>query len=142
MILTGSGTLENLFKLIGLLVVFVVIIVACYYVTKLVGTRQLTKSAKSNFKILDSYKLGPNQILAIVEVGERYFCIGITKEQISMISELNASDFVMDTAGKTTSFAGIFATVMNKEKAKTEKQSFPEYDNKTPEDSETSEKED
>jgi len=141
MILTGTGTLENLFKLIGLLVVFVVIIVACYYVTRLVGTRQLQKAGKSNFKILDSYKLGPNQILAIVEVGERYFCIGITKEQISMISELSASDFALDSTTGNRSFAGIFASVLNKEK-KTEKQSFPEFDNAKPEESEPSDKED
>ena len=115
MLLTGSGhTVENLFKLIGLLAVFVVVIVACYYVTRRVGARQLTITKNSNFKILDSYKLGQNQILAIVQVGKRYFCVGITKEAISLISELDRDEF--ETIGEKgiPSFAGVFSSVLKK----------------------------
>ena len=120
MFLTGTGahTLENLFKLIGLLVVFVIIIIACYYVTKLVGTNQLVKTKNSNFKILDTYKLGQNQLIAIVEVGNRYFCIGITKENVSLISELDEDDFNKAPMKEAGSFAGVFANVLNKNKGK------------------------
>ncbi len=120
MFLTGTGahTLENLFKLIGLLVVFVIIIIACYYVTKLVGTNQLVKTKNSNFKILDTYKLGQNQLIAIVEVGTRYFCIGITKENVSLISELDEGDFNKASVRETGSFAGVFANILKKDKSK------------------------
>jgi flagellar protein FliO/FliZ len=105
----NSHVLENLFKTFGLLLVFIVIIIACYYVTKLVGTNQLAKSKNSNFKILDTYKLGQNQLLAIVEVGTRYFCIGITKEQISLISELDTDSFTVPDIKGMPSFAGVFS---------------------------------
>ena len=104
----NSHVLENLFKTFGLLLVFIVIIIACYYVTKLVGTNQLAKTKNSNFKILDTYKLGQNQLLAIVQVGTRYFCIGITKEQISLISELDTDSFTVPDVKGMPSFAGVF----------------------------------
>ena len=105
--------------------VFVIIIIACYYVTKLVGTNQLVKTKNSNFKILDTYKLGQNQLIAIVEVGTRYFCIGITKENVSLISELSEEDFAKPSGRDAVSFAGVFANVLKKDKNKN-KESFPE----------------
>ena len=125
MLLTGTNVLEDLFKLIGLLAVFVVVIIACYYVTRLVGTNQLAKTKNSNFKILDTYKLGQNQLIAIVEVGTRYFCIGITKENVSLICELSEEDFAKPSGRYAVSFAGVFANVLKKDKNKN-KESFPE----------------
>ena len=74
---------------------------------------------ESNFKILDSYRLGQNQIIAIIEVGRRYFCVGITKEQISLISELDEADFEKSGQKSIASFAGIFSSVLKKNEKKT-----------------------
>ena len=87
-----SGGIKSVLKLVGLIIICILIIVASYFTTRFVGTRQLKGSAKSNFRSIDIFRLSPNKYLQIVEVGERYFCIAVAKDSISLIGELSKDD--------------------------------------------------
>lgn len=87
-----SGGVKSVLKLVGLIILCILIIVASYFTTKFVGTRQLKGAARSNFRSIDIFRLSPNKYLQIVEVGERYFCIAVAKDNISLIGELSKED--------------------------------------------------
>ena len=84
-----SGGVNSVLKLIGLIILCILIIVASYYTTKFVGKKQLGRSPKSNFRSIDVFRLSTNKYLQIVEVGERYFCIAVAKDTITVVGELS-----------------------------------------------------
>ncbi len=130
----GSGsTLQELFKLIGLIVVFVLIIVACYWVTRFVGTKQLGKNGKTNFRIIDIHKLSPNQSLVIAKIGVKYFCLGITKDHIETICELREGDFedFKSGSGSVKSFGEVFSSVLKKKDSDSSSEESSDSINKT-----------
>ena len=112
----SGNTLQELLKLIGLIVVFALIIIACYWVTRFVGTRQLGKTGKSNFKVLDVHKLGMNQSLAIVKIGSRYFCLAFSKDHVDTVCELLEEDFEhgKGSDGQVKSFGDVFSSILKK----------------------------
>ena len=84
-----GGGIKSVLKLIGLIILCILIIVASYYTTKFVGKKQLGRTAKSNFRSIDIFRISTNKYLQIVEIGERYFCIAVAKDTITVVGELS-----------------------------------------------------
>lgn len=82
-------------KLIGLIILCIAIIVACYYTTKFVGKKQGTGSGK-NFRVIETYRISQNKFLQIIAVGKRYFLISSSKDKVSLIAELSESDLELE----------------------------------------------
>ena len=93
-----GGGIKSILKLIGLIILCILIIAASYFTTKFVGKRQIQGGSKSNFKSVDVFRITPNKYLQIVEVGKRYFCIAVTKESVTLISELSEDDLKVHPA--------------------------------------------
>ena len=87
-----SGGITSIIKLIGLIILCALIIAASYFTTKFVGKRQMGGRQDTNFKSIDIYRVSPNKYLQIVEVGERYFCIAVAKDTITVLGELSKED--------------------------------------------------
>ncbi|MCR5204795.1 MAG: flagellar biosynthetic protein FliO [Lachnospiraceae bacterium] len=87
-----SGGIKSVLKLIGLIILCILIIAASYFTTRFVGSRQLKGAAKSNFRSIDIFRISPNKYLQIIEIGEKYFCIAVSKDKISLIGELSKDD--------------------------------------------------
>lgn len=124
-----SGYTSGL-ELFGLVIVFVIVIIACYFVTRFVGGKQLMQQKNSNFTVLETMKLAPNKYLQLIQAGTRYFVISIAKEQISFIAELQKEDI---TYWKTSQpqqkgFQDILKSLLNKSRTETEKQEQEKVD--------------
>jgi flagellar protein FliO/FliZ len=70
----GYSGYTNLLDLVGMIIMFVVIIIACYFVTRFIGSRQIKAQKKSNFKVIDVMRLQGGKLLEIVAIGNRFFC--------------------------------------------------------------------
>ncbi len=86
-----SGT-QSILKLIGLIILCALIIAASYYVTRMIGKREAGLTGSSNFKSIDAYRLSPNKYLQIIQIGSRYFCISVSKDDVRLICELSEED--------------------------------------------------
>lgn len=80
----------------GLICVVVVLSLA-YWFTKYVvgrGGAPLLRSVRSagNFKVLSQLSVGKDQHLAVVQAGERFFLIGATPSQISLLAEFSPEE--------------------------------------------------
>lgn len=116
--LIAEGTrYTSTLQLIGTVVVFVIVVAACYFVTRFVGAKQLAQQKNSNFLVLDTFRLAQNKYLQIIQIGKRYFVIAISKENISVISELAKEDITWwrETASGGASFQGILSAVRKKQ---------------------------
>ena len=72
-----------------------------------------TTKKNSNFTVLDTMRLAQNRFLQIIQVGNRYFVIAISKDQISLIAELQKEDITYwrEAATGKASFQDIFSAV-------------------------------
>jgi flagellar protein FliO/FliZ len=79
---------------IKLILVFVFILLLAYYGARLAGNYQNNVlNSRSNIRIIESYRIGGNKLLAIAKIGEDYYAIGIGKDEITLIDKLDASYF-------------------------------------------------
>jgi flagellar protein FliO/FliZ len=79
---------------IRLILVFIFILALSYYGAKFAGNYQNNVlNSKSNIKVIESYSVGGNKLLAIAKIGEDYYALGIGKEDITFIDKLDASYF-------------------------------------------------
>lgn len=89
----GSDVLPSV---LGMLISVIVIIGAAYWFTRYVaGSGRLggfQAAGGEGLKVLAQASLGKDQRLVVACAGERYFLLGVTQAQISMLAELTAEE--------------------------------------------------
>lgn len=110
-----TSTFDNALQFIGLVLLLIVIIVAAYYTSRFAGAIKLGQLKDSNFKVIDTYRISPNKALQIVQVGNKYIVIAISKDTVSFITELEEQEikFPVDKT-ESINFKQILDRVRNK----------------------------
>lgn len=79
---------------IKLILVFIFILILAYYGAKLAGKYQNNiLNNKSNIRIIETFRIGNNKLLAIAKIGNDYYALGIGKDEITLIDKLDAEYF-------------------------------------------------
>jgi flagellar protein FliO/FliZ len=109
----------NVGELIFLVIIFVLIIAACYYVTKFIGGKQLKQMKNSNFTVLDTYRVTQNKFLQLVRMGNQYVVIAVTKDNLTVIAQLSEEEIIKneDKSTQVTSFKHVLSDFINKKKS-------------------------
>lgn len=99
--MNGNSLTEKVGSVFGVLVGFAVILYLAYLATKILGKRMtIGGRGNKNIKILESVPLGQNKSLMIVEAAGKTFLLGITSNEISLVSELDGENLVADSSDK------------------------------------------
>jgi flagellar protein FliO/FliZ len=80
---------DSFIQLIGLVIILILILIATYYTTRFVGNVKLGQMKNSNFKLIDAYRISPNKVVQIVKIGNKYIVLGIGKDTVNYITELD-----------------------------------------------------
>lgn len=96
-LLAGSNGILELF---GVIIIFVLILVASYYTTKWVAKSDLANRGAKNIVVLETYRIAPGKVIQIVKTGKKYIVIGVSKEHIEMLTELSSDEYE-ETKGVT-----------------------------------------
>ena len=84
---------ENFLRLMFVLFVFVAVLVMTRYATKWIAGYQKLQMSGRNLEVTETMCLSSSKYLAIVRAGEnRYFVIGVGKDEITMIGELSSEE--------------------------------------------------
>ncbi len=121
MLLTVTTRADSYIQFMTVLILFVFILAATYWVTKWIAKAQKEKSGNGNLEVIETCRITPNKYVQIIRAGEKYLVIAIGKDEIHMLAELTAEDLVFQelSKGQTSDFAGILERVRNlKEKEK------------------------
>lgn len=123
-----SGGIQSIFKLIGLIILCILIIVASYYTTKFVGKKQMKVKGKSNIRSIEVFRISQNKYLQMVEIGERYFVLAIAKDSITTVCELSRDEIknFPPEPGETKSFKECMSDIINRKKKDTKE--VPRFD--------------
>lgn len=79
-----------------LLVLFVAVIAAAYYVTNVIARVQKGKFRGRNLEIIEAISVGPQKSVQLVRVGKQYMVIGVSKNEINMLQTLGEDDIVIN----------------------------------------------
>lgn len=86
--IVGQSALASFLKLLMLLIAFILILAASYYVTKWYARSGFIKKQTSNMEIMDTLSMGPNRQICILRVGRSYIAVSVCKEQINFLMEI------------------------------------------------------
>lgn len=94
------------------------IIYLSYICSKYIG-KGISRGGRSGYmRLVDQMPVGQNRTVAIVQVGGRYFVLGIASEQIQLLTELEEEDLIPIAAGNregsTPDFGEVLARLRKK----------------------------
>lgn len=117
--INNSGTgLDSFWSLLGLVILLIIILAATYYTTKFIGGIKQNQFKKGNFQVIDAYRISQNKVVQIVKIGNKYVVLGIGKDTINYITELDEAEvFIREiNAGEKMSFNQILEKLKNNKK--------------------------
>ncbi len=80
--------MDNWAELLGMLLVTALVLAAAFYTTKFVARRSQIGGKGRHMQILERLPLGKDKYLAIIEVGGKYMLVGISGQNINLVSVL------------------------------------------------------
>lgn len=92
MLLLSSSGAEAIAQLITVLLIFVFVLALTYFVTRWIAGYQKGKISSSNIESVEAYRIAQNRYIQIVRIGEKYFAIGVGKDEVHVISEITKDE--------------------------------------------------
>jgi len=95
-----TGGTSDILGLVSIVVIFIIVVYFAYFFTKFIGKSRLGGKKGVNIDMIEGHAVGVNSAVQLLRVGTRYFLIGVTKERITFISEIDreALDIETDSA--------------------------------------------
>lgn len=117
-LITKYSTFAGIFKLIFLVIIFIVILVLSYLVTKWYANSGLVKNKTNNIEIKESFQLAPGKTISIVRIGEKYVALAQFKDNVVKLAELTEEELILNREVEISdsSFKDVFQTLLKAEK--------------------------
>lgn len=109
MLLTASGGLDAFVQFVTVLLIFIAVLGLTYFTTRWTANYQKSKLYSQNIQVIETFRLTQNKYLQIVRVGQRYLVLALSKESVTMLTELTEEEIelVKEEAGGMVSFKDI-----------------------------------
>ncbi|MBQ8434738.1 MAG: flagellar biosynthetic protein FliO [Oscillospiraceae bacterium] len=112
----AKSLIGNIGSVIMAILVFILILYLAYFATKKMGKRLSVRGVgNKNIKILESISVGQNKAIMIIQTAGKTLLVGMTQNEISLISELDADMLELDNEknnSQTMEFSTAFKTVL------------------------------
>ena len=108
-----------MWEIIFLLFVFVFVIGSAYFITKKIAAIGSQRMQGKNMEIIETLQLSMSQIIHLVRVGKKIVIIGVSKDRITYLSEVDSESIDFDLykiLEETPSFEDCLKKVMPKKK--------------------------
>lgn len=87
----GMGTGEIVWRLLQVILVTVIVALLAYYSIKIMGLARGRHRVGSNVYVVESIVVGQQSMVQLIKAGDKYLVIGVTKERVTLLSELDES---------------------------------------------------
>ncbi len=114
---------DSYLQFISVLIIFVVVLAATYYVTKWIANYQKGTESGKNIEIIETCRIANNKYIQIVRIGERYVSVGVTNDNITNLGDVEPSEIVRDSQGMgNMSFKDVLEKFKGEKKVSNDKQ--------------------
>jgi len=113
----GSG-LDQVFVILRWIAATAFVALLAYYVTRMMALSRGRGRKGGNLRVVESISLGNNSVIHLVKAADKYLVIGVTRENISLLGELDEEDVTIEEQvlfdPKDTPFGKVLARFMPK----------------------------
>lgn len=122
---TNVKWLDNLLQLVIAIIIFAFVLFLAYLAAKITGTYQSNiMNHRSNIRVIETYRIANNKFIQIVKLGDKYVALGIGKDTITFLTELE-EECIKDISSMPAEKLD-FKTILSKvRKDKDEEDTFP-----------------
>lgn len=104
--------IKDIITLIVSIIGIIIVLYLTYYCTKWLSSKTALTMKSKYMNVVDKLILGQNNYITIVEINKKYYLVGITEKNISILEELD--DFYPLPEAKEENFK--FNDILNKYK--------------------------
>lgn len=103
------------------LVIFcIVLIFLAFYATKWLSRAKIAGKLGGNIHVIEAASVGLNCVIQLVKVGNKYFLIGVSKEKVTFLAEIDEEELNFSDKTESPSFEKYIQKFMNKGKVETD----------------------
>lgn len=110
----NNSSQGSFIQLLTVVVLFIIVLVLCAFTTKFVAGFQKSKMMSGNIQVLETYRITNGKYIQIVKIGDKVFAIGIGKDSVNMLVELNEESLNIIEGGSNNSLD--FKSILEKAK--------------------------
>ena len=116
MLLSMTSSLESVVQFITVLFIFIFVLSVTYVTTRYIANVQKEQYRTGNMELVETLRISNNKYLQIVRIGNKYLCMAVCKDSVTMLGEVQKDDMVF---GENNLNAGIdFQKILEKMKQK------------------------
>ena len=110
---SGAGSIS---QLITVLFIFILVLLITALTTRFVGGYQKMQGKNRNLEIIESARVANNKYVQIIRTANKYIVIGVGKNEVSMLTEIDP-DALINISTENTISKESFADIINKAKS-------------------------
>ena len=113
-----TDALDGIAQLLTLILILIFVVLLAYFTVRFTGKFQENMLKNSNFKVVDTYRVSNSQYLQIVRVANKCVVIGISKDNITFITEVDEEQLKQrqNELPQNVNFSEIFTKLKEKKK--------------------------
>lgn len=71
-----------------LVLIFIIVLAVTYYFTKWIAKTGIVQPQSKNIKVQETFKIATGKYVQIIQLGDKFYAIGVTKETITFLTPL------------------------------------------------------
>lgn len=96
MLLSVTSGLESIVQFITVLIIFVFVLVITLFSTRYIAGIQKNQYKTGNMELIETLRISNNKYLQIVRVGDKYLCMAVCKDTVTMLGEIQKEEMVFN----------------------------------------------
>ena len=113
-ILTKSTLAGSISQLITVILIFAFVLFITVFATKYVGSYQKMQGINRNLEVIETIRVTNNKYLQIVRAANKYIVIGIGKDEIAMLTEIDEDELLRVSSEKGGNMKETFSEIISK----------------------------
>ena len=112
-----TSGLDSVVQFITVLFIFIFVLGITYFTTRFVAGIQKDKYKTGNMELIETLRISNNKYLQIVRVGDKYFCMAVCKDTVTMLGEIQKEEMVFqeNNANVPMSFQDVLEKMKHKQ---------------------------
>jgi len=113
-LLTESGQLDSFVQFVTVLLLFLIVLLITYGVTRWISGIQKTQMIGRNMELIDTLRISSSKYLQIVRAGDKYFVVAVCKDTVTMLTEVSKESLIVDSKEQGNGYQVGFREILEK----------------------------
>lgn len=97
----GYGIVSSVSQLLTVVLIFIFVLVLTYWTTRFAGSYKKRQMSGKNIQVMETVGISSAKYLQIIKIGSKYFVIGVSKDTITYLCEVNEEELDFSDNSRT-----------------------------------------